>query len=153
MNSRFSTKVLLIVIRAVMVIGAFVVVSLPWTADWLIDVFRDGQSSDGTYRVFIVAFYMVIGVLVIWGLGEAQAMLATIEKGTAFSQRNVQSLKRAGFLSLATAALFIVRTVLYPEATSVLVAIAAVLVGLSCFNLSRLIATAASLKDENDLTI
>jgi hypothetical protein len=183
MRTKFLTRTLLVAIRVVMAVGAILVVSLPWTAGWLMEIFADGHSDDHAYTVFITAFYMIVGVLVIWGLGEAQSMVSSIvsqpaatalralagtsKTGTPagsaaadaatvsgpFTQRNARSLMRAGWLSVATAAMFLFRTILYPDATAVLVAVAAVLVGLACFTLSQLVAQAAALKAENDLTI
>lgn len=145
-------KLLLIAIRTVMVAGAALVVSLPWTSAWLLGFFHDPFADDATYRIVIVVFFMVVGVLVLWGLGEAQAMVASISSGP-FTARNARALTRAGILSLAVAALFVIRVILYPDATSILVAVAAVLVGLACFTLAQLIARAAEIKAENDLTI
>jgi hypothetical protein len=117
-------------------------------------IFADERAGSGTYVVFITVFYMLVGVLVIWGLGEAQAMVASIvTTDGAFTKRNSRALTRAGWLSMVTAALFALRTILYPDATSVLVVVAAVLIGLACFTLSQVVAQAAAIKAENDLTI
>ncbi|MCI1983331.1 MAG: DUF2975 domain-containing protein [Bifidobacteriaceae bacterium] len=150
MSTKSLTRTLVIVIRVVMAVGGVLVVTLPWTAGALMRIFADERAGSGTYVVFITVFYMLVGVLVIWGLGEAQAMVAT---DGAFTKRNSRALTRAGWLSMVTAALFTLRTILYPDATSVLVVVAAVLIGLACFTLSQVVAQAAAIKAENDLTI
>jgi hypothetical protein len=152
MTSKALTRTLIIALRVVMVIGIVAIVTLPWSAPLLLTYFQDAHAGDTTYRVFITAFYMIVGTLVVWGLGEAQAMLLTIDSGP-FVQRNVAALIRCGWLASAAAILFAVHVVVYPDAISVLAAVAAFLIGLSCFTLSRLIASAVSIKTENDLTI
>lgn len=151
-KASMRSKILLAAIRTVMVLGTAVVVTLPWTADLLIGLFADSHAQNGTYRIFIVAFYMVVGALVIWGLGEGQAMVASMESDP-FTLRNAHALTRTGVLAFVIAALFVIRVIAYPDATSVLVAVAAVLVGLACLTLSQLVASAARIKAENDLTI
>ncbi len=79
-------------------------------------------------------------------------MMRTLESDP-FVQKNVDALKRMGFIALAIAMLGLCTLLLHPVPLAVIAALPVAMCGLFSLVLSRVFAQAVAYKQENDLTV
>lgn len=147
-----AAKILRLALYLVFAGGVFLIVTLPVFLDDYIRVFHDAYAVNAGYRKFILCFLMVAGTLGVWIVGEIIGMLRTIGSDP-FVLRNVNALKRMGFVAITTAALFLLKCFVYVTLLTLAFGILMLICSLFAFTLAGLFAQAVRFKEENDLTI
>ena len=111
------------------------------------------------YRVFETHFiemcilFFIAGALAVMIIGELRKMFQTVLEENCFIQKNVTSLKKMGYYSLAISIATTIRLFYTITPSTVIIILMFFVAGLFSFVLSKVFQQAVSYKEENDLTI
>ena len=111
------------------------------------------------YRVFETHFiemcilFFIAGALAVMIIGELRKMFQTLLEENCFIQKNVTSLKKMGYYSLAISIATTIRLFYTITPSTVIIILMFFVAGLFSFVLSKVFQQAVSYKEENDLTI
>ncbi len=153
---KHSSKFLNLFVQTGLIIGMLVGIAL------IVDIYvlempvvSDFFARKGMPQIYAI-LAGIIATLCILG-GETIAftlfcMMRTLESDP-FVQKNVNALKRMGFVALAIALLGLSTLLLHPVPLAVIAAIPVAMCGLFSLVLSRVFAQAVAYKQENDLTV
>ncbi len=137
-------------IHIAMVAGIALMLSLPWTLKWLMQLLFENVSSH--YRFYLIILY-VIGLCLLFILNELRIMFVSLERTDPFVYRNVIALRRmgvaAGILSLA----FVVKMFVVNTPMTVLSFFVFFVAMLLSFVLGEVFQKAVAYKQDHDLTI
>ncbi len=139
------------IIIALMVADLLIMVSLPWTLQWLMSVFYEGDV------VRMYAFYMVIlyvfGILMLFILNELRVIFNSVEKSDPFILRNVTALKRISKASMASCIIFLIKTFAVNSLMTMVSLFIFFIASLFCIVLAEVFKKAVEYKNDHDLTI
>ena len=123
----------------------------------LIPVFLPGilsrHSITGGDLHAVLISLMVAGVFAILILAELSRIMKTVVKNACFVKENVRSLHLLGVYAMIIAFLMLLRMVLFPTLTALVILAVFAIAGLFSFVLERVFAQAVSYKEDDDLTI
>ncbi len=152
MKKSFASKFLQSTLYLFFIIGTCIVVAMPWTLDFYLQMLYDAYSVQENYHTFILIFLMIEGVLGLAIAASLISMVRTIESNP-FVQKNVNILRRMGILGMVMAFLFFAKGWFYFTIMTFGCGLLLFLMGLFAFTLCDLLHQAVMYKEENDLTI
>lgn len=139
------------IIIALMVADLLIMLSLPWTLQWLMSVFYEGDI------VRMYAFYMVIlyifGILMLFILNELRVIFNSVEKSDPFILRNVTALRRISKASMASCIIFLIKTLAVNSLMTMVSLFIFFIASLFCTVLAEVFKKAVEYKNDHDLTI
>ena len=96
---------------------------------------------------------MLSGALAVYILFLLRQMFKTVIKGKPFVKKNISCLARCGLSAMLISAIFVVKVILWPTITAVIIAVTFALLGIFCLTLRDVFECAVAYKEENDFTI
>lgn len=139
------------IIIALMVSDVLVMASLPWTLQWLMSVFYEGNIAK-MYAFYMVILY-VFGILMLFILNELRVIFNSVEKSDPFILRNVTALKRISKASMITCIIFLVKTFAVNSLMTMVSLFVFFIASLFCTVLAEVFKKAVEYKNDHDLTI
>ena len=160
---RSLSGILIHVVTFVMLIGAGIMIGLPWLLKWFFEyeyTFYYGslpadqaiQFNQNSYVWTLIFLYLsaILAEILLW---QVRKLLLHVQNDRPFIQENVTLLRRIGFLCLAFCILYIPALFLIWSVFAVVVLFIFGLVSCIAFILSALFQKAILYKEENDMTI
>lgn len=151
------------ILTFVMILGAGIMVGLPWLLKWFFAyeyTFYYGDLPTGqavqfnqTSYIWTLIFLYLSAVLAEVLLWQVRKLLVHVQNDQPFIQENVLLLRRIGFLCLAFCVLYIPALFLIWSVFAVVVLFVFGVVSCIAFILSALFQKALLYKEENDMTI
>lgn len=134
-----------------MVVVVMVLITLPITLRMYFDayVWKAGEN----YYWFLLVFLWVSGLLYLGIVYELRKMFKSLNQREPFRRENVASLNKIAVLALWISAIYVIKIVFYISLLTVVIAMAALSVGLFALIIAEVFRQAVEVKEENDLTI
>jgi hypothetical protein len=153
-NIPASTKALTIVLNILFAVAIISTVATPFLIDFYLRILKDATGVDEDYRVFIIVFLVLVGVIGAVMIFQLIKMLGTLKNVEGpFVEENTKALRRLGFMSIIVAVIFFVKCFFYLTPLTFFFGVLMTGVCLFAFTLAHIFAEAVRIKQENDYTI
>lgn len=128
-----------------------VLLTLPITVRMYFDAYV--WTAGENYYWFLLVFLWVSGFLYLGIVYELRKMFKSLNQREPFRRENVASLKKIAVLALWVSAIYVIKIVFYISLLTMVIAMAALSVGLFALIIGEVFRQAVEVKEENDLTI
>lgn len=128
-----------------------VLLTLPITARMYVDACV--STAGENYYWFLLVFLWASGILYLGIVYELRKMFKNLNQREPFRRENVVSLKKIAVLALWISAIYVIKIIFYISLLTIVIAMAALSVGLFALIIGEVFRQAVEVKEENDLTI
>jgi len=152
MKEPIFARILTYALYVAFVIGLVFVATVSFMLEHYLHLIHGSPAMSDAYRLFIIPFLKIVGVLCLWAVVEMILMLRSIPRDP-FVMRNVQALYRIGIIALVLAAAFLVKCFVFLTLLTMVCVLLFLAAGLFAFTLAALIRQSIVFREENALTI